>query len=116
MPALWRALHETGAHVRFRSNKRDASKLIAKRLTRLAKLAANLDVEAGDDDEVGDDAVGDAEAAGDDPIMQHGHGLIMHVAALLTSVLPDGAQYNGKRGLCLMWILLGHFALTMRRR
>ena len=31
--------------------------------------------------------------------MQHGRGNIMHVTLLRQKVLPDGAQYNGKRWL-----------------
>ena len=86
------------SHAVTRSNKHDASKLIANRLTRLAKLDITFapDEEAEEAEEAEEvpelaDAVDDA----DDRIMRHGRGTIMSVAALLMKVLPDGAQYRG---------------------
>ena len=107
----------------LRSNKRDASKIISKRLTRVAKLAVHLAPPMVDEDEAAyaDDAevdvpvvgvddvaagvgaaaagVGEvvAAAVADEHIMvtRRKRALVMELDALRTSVLPDGAQYRG---------------------
>lgn len=90
----------------LRSNKRDASKLIAKRMTRIAKIAGHLPLDTGDDLEDANAADGDdgADGAGDagdvghgDQIMRHGRADLMSVAVLRTNVLPDGSQWIGTR-------------------
>lgn len=81
----------------LRSNRRDASKLISLRLTRHAKIAEHLGLEAV--------VAGDAMVAAAGGIMQHGRGHTVSVVTLLADVLPNGAQWRGRR-LVLLYALV----------
>lgn len=104
------ALHDTVAHAALlRSNKRDASLIISKRLTRIGKLAGSLDEKPSDDEVEGNGAADAAEVAGG-PVMRHGHAHVMSVAQLVADVLPNGAQYIGTPEICsLRALMLVHF-------
>ena len=99
----------------FRSNKRNASQIIAKRLTRIGKLAGSLGLDPCVVPEVdGNDADDAAEVAGGQ-IMQHGRGQIMPVALLRTKVLPDGAQYNGMRESLMTFLIALRLSIVPNR-
>lgn len=98
------ALDYTVAHTALlRSNKRDASLIISKRLTRIGKLAVSLGEKPSDDE--GDEVADAAEVVGG-PVMRHGHALVMSVAQVVADVVPNGAQYIGTRGVCLLCALI----------
>ena len=121
---LCHSLHApTDGCVACRSNKRDASRIIAKRVTRMMKIAAhkaatttagNVDEaensedaaaamhahdEAAEVEDVGVAAAaqpGDVQALhGDVNKMTHGKGRIISVDNLRSAALPDGAQFRG---------------------
>ena len=109
------------AHALLRSNKRDASLIISKRLTRIGKLAGSLGVKPSDDAEIGGDEAADAaevaevaEVAGGQ-VMRHGHASVMSVAQLVADVLPDGAQYIGACTWSLLFacVDVGAFPLAL---
>ena len=110
----------------FRSNKQNASKIIARRLTRMLKVniaVAGRDADyaddAAEDDEDADDTVADAAAEGaahgvnlEEPAasFKHGQGTWMTVDEMLEHVLPDGAQYRGALFVCCWFCKQCRFA------
>lgn len=89
----------------LRSNRRDASKLISLRLTRHAKIAEHLGLEAV--------VAGDAMVAAAGGIMQHGRGHTVSVVTLLVDVLPNGAQWRGSYMLWCCVVCFESFAVLL---
>ena len=89
------ALDYTVAHTALlRSNKRDASLIISKRLTRIGKLAVSLGEKPSDDE--GDEVADAAEVVGG-PVMRHGHALVMSVAQVEADVVPKKKHWGNKK-------------------